>query len=300
MKTKTCKLIVLSVVLLMLAANGLAQANVLSPESTKNNEQRVKRKISFSRENTLTKNYKHSIGVDLVPFAQKLELDDFLARNNEILMPPDALEHGCRFFRKLQPWKIIYKYNLNNTSEKALSLRMGLLGFCKHEYKAWVYPDHPLQRDSRRLSFASYGLFAGVEHSYLLPYSFSLIIATDLGYYFSEICHDIREWQSINDGSGDIFSGINKGHTWTHTFLFSPSVQIEYRLLERFSIGIAANVNFRYYDHDTDMITYYYQFMDGSTTIYHPNNGGTYRIIPIKEQQFSVALTKSLYISYKF
>ncbi len=299
MKTKFCKLIVLSVVLLMLAANGLAQANVLSPESTQNSEQRVKRKISFSGENTLTKNYKHSIGVDLAPFAQKLDLDAALSQNLRLVYPDDLHEYSRGFFRKLKPWKILYKYNLNYTSNSAIFLRAGVLGFCKNEHVETVNNEDGMvcfTRTSRDLLCASYGLFAGIEKSYTVMPSVNLVFSADFGYYFSETRLKTIQPEAITEGEWQLgwYSWIEKMHEGAHTLFLSPSAQIEYTLLNAFSVGFALNVNARYYCHKSISSEFYNLYEDGRL------ERSNFTRIPISERQFSVGLVPSFYISYKF
>jgi hypothetical protein len=306
------KYITITTLLLILSGFVFAQNSEFSTEPRKETKQisSIKERKSWKKDFGSTVS-KHTISIDIMPFFQKLDLDASLFDNNgDVALPNDAKSYGSPFFRKLKPWKILYKYNLKHNSNTALFLRVGLLGFCKSDHKEDASDDVSKISEHRSLDilFASYGLFAGIEKSYSLISTLSFNISADFGYYFSNIRHQIIQPVSYNSDykedlglwAIDQCSEIQTENDGAHSFFVEPSIQLEYTFLKTISLGIAANINFRYYSEKLISHKIKYLYKDGKLEDRLRNYGGWWYHIPRNENHFSVNPTFSIYISYKF
>jgi hypothetical protein len=301
---KILKYTMLAAVLLMLAGNLFAQSNDFTTAPSQNDERRLKRETPFSRNNTSFDMPKHIIAVDLYSFRQNLELDVDLGQNFPIIYPPDALALGARFHRKLNPWKFVYKYNLNYTSNSATFLRAGVLGFYRRDYKEEPAFERWYPKRSLDLLYTSYGVFVGLEKAYMLMPSLNFILAVDFGYYYSEFRNHVEDFERADwlyyyeetDGWGSgWYTKINKGHSYAHNLFLLPSIQMEYTFGKKFALGVATNINIRYYSKKNTEGKFYKGIQYDPP---QPDPGVSYS--PMPHRQFSVGLTPSIYFSYKF
>jgi hypothetical protein len=293
----------LAAVLLMLAGNLFAQSNDFTTAPSQNDERKLKRETPFSKNNTSFELPKHIIAVDLYSFRQSLELDaDGTA--NPLTYPQDARVHGAGFHRKLNPWKFVYKYNLNYNSNSATFLRAGVLGFFRKDYKEMPAHKRWRPKTSLNLLYTCYGAFAGVEKWYSLTSSLNFILAVDFGYYYSEFRDHVEDFQytdlpyyyeEIDTWAPGWYTYISNAHSYAHHFVLMPSIQMEYTFLKKFALGAAVNFNIRYY-YKTNTEGKFYTGVQNDPPQH--DVGRSYG--PLPHRQFSVGLTPSIYFSYKF